>query len=191
MPFAYERPATGALRQGEVLQDVWIHRTRHPASEVPEGTSIQVEPTRHRWIVTLHAECDLLHDFQYRNEEKAAARPVDEGHFKIVPGVICCDAFPDLELRLKMPGSDIWKRAVRNQDERYHFLASAPVEGVDGPPLPQFVLDFRRFFTVFTPALYEGIDRGNIRRTAVVPPIYRHDLMHRFFGYLSRVGVPE
>jgi hypothetical protein len=30
-----------------------------------------------------------------------------------------------------------------------------------------------------------------VQRVAIMPPIYMHDLMHRFYGFLSRVGLPD
>jgi hypothetical protein len=57
--------------------------------------------------------------------------------------------------------------------------------------MPELYIDFKRVFGVFTAELYDGITNGGVIRKAVVPSIYLHDLMHRFFGFLSRVGVPD
>jgi hypothetical protein len=51
-------------------------------------------------------------------------------------------------------------------------------------------LDFRKQFTVATGFLYDRIAAGVVTRRAIVPPIHSHDLMHRFYGYQSRIALP-
>ena len=77
----------------------------------------------------------------------------------------------------------------QNQNERYHTLEAAPIGPQGGPTLEAIVLDFRKHSTVPTPLLYEQLTPA-ATRTAVVPVYFLHDLMHRFYGYLSRVAIP-
>jgi hypothetical protein len=51
-------------------------------------------------------------------------------------------------------------------------------------------MDFRKHFTVPTGFLYDRIAAGEVLRRAVIPPIHSHNLLHRFYGYQSRVALP-
>ena len=85
---------------------------------------------------------------------------------------------------------DIWKRIRQNQDERYHRFEAAPVGEPPVNQLPDLYLDFRKTMALPTGTLYEGLGSGKVMRLAVVPPVFVHDLMHRFYAYLSRIGLP-
>ena len=52
-------------------------------------------------------------------------------------------------------------------------------------------LDFKKSMTLPASNLYEGIRNGELRRGAVIPPIYVHDLVQRFYSFMSRVGLPD
>jgi hypothetical protein len=110
----------------------------------------------------------------------------------LISHVILCDVYELSKIRnLVPPGKDIWKRIEQNQDERYHHLKPAQVEDMPVSQLPDLYLDFKKVFGIATETLYEGLRIGTIRRVALVPPIYIHDLIHRFYGFLSRVALPE
>jgi hypothetical protein len=84
-----------------------------------------------------------------------------------------------------------FRRIKQNQDERYHHFPEAPIGERDGGAgFPNLYLDFKKTLALPTLQLYEGIRDGGVTRRAVVPPIFLHDLVHRFFGYLSRVALP-
>jgi hypothetical protein len=93
--------------------------------------------------------------------------------------------------RLKAKGSENWKRIRQNQDERFHQLAGAPINGPQAASLPPLFLDFKKTFTVPTSALYSAIQAQGVERVALIPPVFLQDLMHRYFGFHSRVGLPE
>lgn len=186
MPFAYDAPPPigSALRQGEVLGDVWIHRPLLPATRVGVGQSIDVDPTLHPFVVVLHPDCDLEQDFAARQSTAA------ENDTRLVPQVLLCDAFTEAELRPRVAGSDLFRRIKQNQDERYHRFKAAPISSSQ-ESVPDLFLDFRRSLAVHTSALYLGLEPGAIRRCALIPAVYVHDLVHRFYGYLSRVALPN
>lgn len=92
---------------------------------------------------------------------------------------------------LKVSGSDLWKRIRQNQDVRYHKLPAAGIGNPDVTKLPDLYLDFKRTISLPTGYLYGGISGGTVERIAVIPAVYRHDLMQRLFGFLSRVGLPD
>ena len=80
---------------------------------------------------------------------------------------------------------------MQNQDERYHHLGSSAVVGSPEKELPDFYLDFKKSLTLPTHWLYQGLESSLVARLAVMPPIYLQDLMHRFYSFLGRVGVPD
>lgn len=57
--------------------------------------------------------------------------------------------------------------------------------------LPELVLDFKKPLTLSTAMVYEGLRLRKVRRFGVVPPVYLHDLIQRFYGFLSRVALPD
>ena len=99
------------------------------------------------------------------------------------------------EAEIRQPGrtprGELWRRIRQNQDERYHKLDASPYRiapwfGI----LPDFYIDFKKTFALPTEQVYSALGAGYIRRVATVPHTYIHHLMQRFFGFLSRVGVP-
>ena len=156
--------------------------------------------------------CDLQRDFETRESqpsigtESGITDATDEGvdgttdqdmdseeHHLLVPHVILCDLIPPEKLKQRMDYNEkALKKALertRNRSEpRFHCLESAEIEG--GGSLGEFVIDFKKTFALPTASIYEGIRADQIKRTAVVPAIFVHDLTHRFHSYLSRVGIP-
>ena len=190
MPFSY-LPAldAGALRQGEILGELWTHR----ALTVGHTDAPEIRSFRHALAVVLTADCDLLQDFNVRfAEQEQPADPVpkdqNEDHPAIVPFTILCELFMDQQVRGRGGlNRDLWRRVVQNQDERYHAV---PMPGTpDGGDQTRAILDFKKALAVPTEAIYSGILAREVRRVALIPPVYIHDLIHRFYGFLSRVGV--
>lgn len=107
-----------------------------------------------------------------------------------VAEILFCDVYKKAVFRQTLPGSDVFRRVQKNQDERYHHLEEAPIGTSDGPSLPDLYLDFKKTFSVPTPRVLEALGGDGIERVAVVPPIWGHDLIHRFFGFHSRIAVP-
>ncbi|MGQ0714402.1 MAG: hypothetical protein ACT4PJ_11830 [Gemmatimonadaceae bacterium] len=191
MPFTFDPPPNeGALRQGEILGEVWVHQPLAPATAIQADGPL-VASTNHRFMVVLHADCDLLQDYNERDRARKAGAAVDQSHPSLVPQVLLCDAYEESHARSRVGASDLWRRIRQNQDERYHHIQSAAIANVQGPAFPPLILDFRRTFAIFTEALYAPLETGEIHRLSLIPPVYLHDLMHRFFGYHSRVGLPD
>ncbi len=91
-------------------------------------------------------------------------------------------ALPDLKARTQ--GSQ--SRIEKNQEERYHAL---PI-GTDAPLNQALFIDFKKVFGLRTSSLYAAIGIDGVRRIAMLPPVYLHDLVHRFFSFQSRVALP-
>jgi hypothetical protein len=186
-------PSKGALRQGEILGPLWDHRPIAPAIELARGRSVAIASSPHPLRVVLSPDCDLLWDFEARFEIPEDSRdeePFDR-HPNAVTDVLVCDLFSHPQMRSRFKDKrEVWRRIDQNQDERYHRLQAAPVKDSD-LVLHNLYLDFKKVTTVETGRLYEGILIGEVGRLALVPEVWIHDLVHRFYGFLSRVAVPD
>ena len=178
--------------QGEILGSVWEFVPIQAPVEVPEETDVRVRSFYHERMVVLTQDCDLINDFGLRSPDDQTLEDLNEveDDIRSVPSVFLCDVTEDLKARLGSGAS--WKRVKGNQDERYHMFPEAVV-GADGEGgyLPELYLDFRKTASLPTRFLYEGLRVEGIARVAVTPPIYLHDLIHRFHGYHSRVAVED
>ena len=87
--------------------------------------------------------------------------------------------------------SDLWRRIERNQDERYHHFTEAPIENSSDDGLPDLYIDFKKALAIPTKSLYEGLRVEGVKRIALIPEVYIHHLMHRYYGFLSRVALPD
>ncbi|MDP2673713.1 MAG: hypothetical protein Q8Q00_02265 [Dehalococcoidia bacterium] len=183
MPLIYEPPPnSGPLRQGEILADIYEHRPLYPAAALAEDSTIEFRSYYHRLAIVMTPDCDLEWDCQARSETDEAE---ESDHPQLLPHVLLCDVYGTSEIRQRVAGSDVWKRIQQNQDERYHHLSASPIW------LPDIYMDFKKTLALATENLYSGMTSGGIRRVAVVPPLYLQDLTHRFYGFLSRVALPE
>jgi len=117
------------------------------------------------------------------------ARPYDSpDDHRILAYVLACDLHDSESFVGQIEGKDIRRRVRQNQDERYHCLNSV---GETRANLRAAVMDFRMAVAISTVGLYQGIIDGSVARLAIVPPIYLHDMVHRFYAFLSRVGLPD
>lgn len=188
-------PPSGALRQGEIVGPLWDHRALVPPIELPKGQGVAVASSPHPLRVVLSPDCDLLWDFEARFELPDADKGGGEGPFEQHPDavgqVLVCDLFGHAHMRARFRGKrDPWRRVDQNQDERYHRLDAAAVADSD-LVFHHLYLDFKKVTSVPTGALYEGILLGEVKRLALIPDVWIHDLIHRFYGFLSRVAVPD
>jgi hypothetical protein len=192
LPLLYELPASsGELRQGELLQNIWEFRPTVPATKHDPSPPVAFQVITHSKMIVMTADCDLVQDHATRFPQAWHAIE-GEADPKLLPQILMCDLFTEDEIHSQMPGSDVWKRVKKNQDERYHCLAAADVGTPAVNSLPALYMDFKKAIGLPTTAIYQGLAVPHgISRIAVVPPTYIHDLIHRFFGFLSRVGVPD
>lgn len=196
MPLLYDLPHPGPLRQGEILGDIWEHVPRYPPVESKEGQSFPIDSIRHELVVVMSPDCDLEWDFKARfpdqqlQEQLTSTEDVTV-HPSSISHVFLAKAYVKDKIRPLIKGSDIWRRINGNQDERYHHLKEAPIGDPQVDTLPDLYIDFKKALAMPTKSLYEGIRVSGIKRIAVVPDKYVHDLMHRYYGFLSRVALPE
>ena len=104
----------------------------------------------------------------------------------------CCDVFEEMEIRSSHQiRSDLWRRVRQNQDERYHRIPPEETTPLGDTGLPALFLDFKRMFSIPTEFLYSSLTTGGVERRGVIPAIWVHSLIHRYFAFHSRVGVPD
>jgi hypothetical protein len=186
-------PDGGELRQGEILADVrefWL-------PVLPDAQDQAAYLTvQHPLVILLTADCDLLQDFNTRfpndeARERLTHADVPTGDLHLVRYVLACDLYLEGNVKEQgvLEGRGI-KRVQGNQDERFHYLPAAGFgqEG-DGGGLDDLYMDFKRTIALPTHHLYLDIRDSVALRRALVPPVYIHDIMHRFYGFLSRVAV--
>jgi hypothetical protein len=190
-------PHFGPIRQGEILADLWEFRPLVAPVATSQGTSPEVIPVYHPFVIVMSADCDLEQDFKVRfgghqAQEVYAEGIPQEGQPAILPHVLLCAAYKSEEMtRPRIPGSDVLRRIRQNQDERYHYFHATGIGNSSSNSVPELYLDFKKMLALPTQSLYNGICNGGLKRIAMVPNIYVHDLMHRFYGFLSRVALPE
>ena len=173
----------GPIRQGEILTGVLQYLV---VVDPDKQTSVTVQPKRHPVALVLTQDCDLAQDFPARS----SAIPLEAR--ALIPNVLLCEADTADNVRATAKvNSEMWRRIVRNNEDRYQYLRTVPRErdalasGVEA-----LVLDFKRVFTVPTDSLYQQLRGGANRRTALASPFLEHACC-RYANYLSRVALPK
>lgn len=182
MPFQYDPPGAGELRQGEILSSITDYRTTNPV-ETLTGVDPIVAMRLHTRMGVVTSDCDLLKDYETRN----TPQPWSSAH--LLEHVLLCDVYTHDELEAALPtafGTKEWRQLRGNKLERYHCFPAAAVPG--GQQLPEIFLDFKRCLGIPPETLYEALTANHVSRIARVPAVFLQDLTHRLYGYLSRVG---
>ncbi len=192
MGLVYESASDGPIRQAELLTSISEFQAIPDANENP--TEVATRRVEHPLIIVLSQDCDLEQDFNVRHP--AEKPPPDHEAVEASPAalthVLLCDAHEESELKKRLPdglGSRDFRRIAGNQNERYHRIDGAEL-GDTGASIDPLFLDFRRYFSIPCPAIYEQFASNAAGRTARLPAYYLHDLNHRFYSYLARVAIP-
>ncbi len=205
MVLKYLIPQVGQpLLQGEILGNVWEHRPIYPSIEPPiekantqPSEYIKLHSIRHEFVIVMNPVCDLNQDFvrsrfpegQFTEQSKDPDGSEFQQH--LIPYLLLGDMYTDsIVIRKRFFNRALWDRVEKNLDERYHYLEPASVGEPVITGLPGLYLDFKKVTGIPSVSVYEGIRQGKIERIAVLPPIYVHNLIHRFYSFLSRVGIP-
>lgn len=185
MPFEYEPPATAELRQGEIVGPIVELRAAHPAIEIAEGVVPAVDSIKHRMMVIITADCDLLRDFIERERPQR-----ERGLPNLLNHILLIDMYSETEIAGAWPsgfGHRERRHALRNQNERFHCFPKAKIRG-SASEVEALHMDFKNVLGTPPQALYQGLASGQIIRHALIPPLFLQDLTHRLYGFLSRVG---
>ena len=163
MPLVYESPpANGALRQGEILKNVFDHRSVSPAVRLPEN-KVEYHQYSHEYVIVLTNDCDL--DLEYR-ERNNIPGPGENGRipqYRLLAYLLLCDVYAEETLKAERRGqqgsaagmnSQEWRRVTQNQDERYHCFEEAEIVIIRAQSYPDSPLIFlklvRSLLQVFT-----------------------------------------
>lgn len=177
----YERSGSEALGQGEIVSGL-IQRTVDLSSLGSE--QLRVDQIVHPFALIATQDCDLDWDFRARQEGNSPLQ-------KLVPSVL----FIEMQLstdRLDMGiNSDIFRQIKSHQNARYYFFkqVDAKLDALK-EGLPELICDFKRIFTIPTEDVYGQLQSDLTRRCRLTSPYLQH-FAHRFYGFHSRVAIPD
>lgn len=175
-------PPKGPLRQGEILSDL---KQPIPRSAYHNSEEIMVDFIEHPYTIVVSQDCDLDWDYKARQEEGKAS--------KLLPNILFCEVVSAQNLRNSDSiNSDLWRRIRINKDERYQFLQTIPSEeDALRQGIPEFGIDFKRYFTLRTDDVYAALASNTAqRRSRLISPYLEH-LSTRFAYYQFRVALPS
>ena len=167
---------TGELRQGEIISGL----VQHVYDEESRG----VDAIQHEYVVVLSQDCDLLWDYQRRQDNVA----------EVLYGVIFCQAKTADRIRQEQGiNSRTWRILIQNREERFHALERVPPENdLLGNGLGPLVVDLKMIFAVNPSVVYKQLRLGSgaVRRCRIDVP-YREHLQTRAAFYFQRVALPQ
>jgi len=174
----YRKKVNARLCQGDIFEDL-----KFVIGDPELTTPKKIFSLTH--AVILSQDCDLLADFNFREENKSQD--------KFLLSLLVSPAFI---LGSFAQGKHIgnWAMKVFNAGEmdkiknndsfkRYHYLKAEPSFSI-----PELVIDFKQSFSLPRDFLYNA--KGN-KYIASLNEIFREALSQRFSNYLSRIGLPE
>ena len=137
------------------------------------------------WVV-MTQDCDLSQDFSHRLTSSRMGS-------NSIRSILLCPAYPARQFYLGEHLKD-WdtetfnnkksKKIMKNDEyKRYHYVKGEPELGV-----PEFVVDFKHFFTAPVDVVYAQRKSVYI---ATIGELYREELSQRFTNFLSRIGLPD
>lgn len=164
-----------------ILQCEIISGMIHLRARVAE-VGASVESLTQPFALIMTQSCDLEREHDARTAGKPC--PVED--------ILVCPAHEAGDVRGTPGVADKWKRIQKNNEERYQFLQSIPVEcDASGHGVPELVLDFRRTFSIGTEELLRQFNSGVATRRAQLVSPYLEHVAIRFFSYHARVALPS
>jgi hypothetical protein len=197
----YDIPIAGQLRQGEILENIWEHRSEYH-SGAPDGSQIKVHSIHHNLTIIVNPGCDLEQDFKKArfpgNTIGAIDSYKDSDHPNWIPHVLLFDLYDANQIRQRFSKQDeestvaLWTTVKSNDHKRYHWLPSAQIGSANPPSrtLPNLIVDFKKPIGIPCVSLYESIRTNKINRVAIVPVFYLQEMIQRLYSFLSRIGIP-
>lgn len=194
-----------ALRQGEIISGLKVHRVSLATLYNADGGEIQ--PESHDYAIVVSQDCDLDWDFKARRQPDTILKPeLNENEAaiaqrlqnKMMPNVLFCRLQSATSLKEcdkvitkgKEINSDGWNTIESNRFDRYHFLEK-PKDGqsLQQVALPELAADFKRYFTMPTDEVYEQLNHDAKRHCRLASPYLEH-FSTRFCYYQFRVALP-
>lgn len=183
MSFCYKPPNSPYLRQGEIIEGLFELQIQIPSEpSIDLNQPAKLDRIDHPYSIVVSQDCDLEWDYKARSEEASED--------KLLTHVLFCALFtPDETKSRSGKMSQLWKRVIQNQDERYHHLDEAPVNGTE-ENLPELIADFKTTFSLPVEFVYWLVSTSQaIRKGALFSP-YLEDFIHRLYSFLGRVATP-
>ena len=170
--------------QGDIYRDVdFIEHVTEA-----EGV-IEVSRIAFPLVVVLTQDCDLEHDYRFRDE---GAKSQDKWLLSVLVAplynkehVFTGDHLSELGYKMQSipPKSSHADFIQKNQLPRYHFLDFPAESGI----VPS-VIDFKHYFSVDVSYLHTCKPSTYV---CTIAPLYREEVSRRFASFLSRIGLPE
>jgi len=184
VPFYYEHPNSPYLRQGEIIEGLFELQVQIPLeSTIDLNQPAKLDRIDHPYSIVVSQDCDLEWDYKARFEGASV--------HKLITHILCCSLFSRYEItdetKQKSRRFDLVKQ---NQDERYHYLPEAPVNGAEDT-LPEMIADLKTVFSLPTEFVYWLVSTSQAVRKGGLSSPYLEDFMHRLYSFLGRVATPE
>lgn len=173
----------GALRQGEIISNLHSYKVDIATMGTDE---VSFTINDYPFAIIVSQDCDL--DWDYKARQNLTSQK------KLIPNVLFCEISAAVDIRHATGiNSNIWEKIKVNKDERYQFLQKVDTNSDSlAENLPEFAIDFKRYFTVPTDELYYQIEQRRTakRRCRLLSPYVEH-LSNRFYYFQSRIALPE
>ena len=167
-------------RIDEVL---WALRVQHSADwpDRPPQLKTEIHPV----AIIATQSCDLDWDFRRRQEKEGPEH-------KLVPNILFIEMRPKgLKSELGI-NYDTYRRIESQRDQRYHLLKPVDAQSdAKGEGLEELICDFKRIFAVPTDEVYWQIKQDTLQRRCRLTNPYLQHFAHRFYGFHSRVAIPD
>lgn len=184
VPPIYAPSQTGSLRQGELVSGVVEFKRVIGSGQSTVQT--EVKGLIHPYAMVLTQDCDLVWDYQARQEASSA--------HKLLPNILFCEVMEADSFKQERAeiNSSIWQRIKTNKDERYQFLEAIPqTSDLQTNGIPDLCIDFKRYFCVAADDVYWQIANNQVSRHSQLVSPYSEHLVSRFFYFQSRIGLPR
>jgi hypothetical protein len=172
------------LRQGEIINNLLELKPQITEQKSIEDFSkdAKFEPIEHPAVIVVSQDCDLEWDYKARLGEASES--------KILAHIFFCPLYSPDEVKIQSGlTSQPWKRVGQNQDERYHHLDEAPINGTE-ERLPELIADFKATLSLPNEFVYWLVSTNQVVRKCALPSPYLEDFMNRLYHFLGRVATP-
>lgn len=177
-------PQLKRISQCDLFQDIEIIESVNQ-----DNDRLYVKRITFPYVICLNQDCDLSRDYMDFSSEPPKNDDCRLLHLIVAP-VFIFEEFLNgthwdkiFSPRNKQKKSDTAvKKIINNEDPRYHFLHFP-----DEDRLPDFIVDFKHFFTISNRVLYLNLSK----RICSIDELYREKISQRFAYYFSRIGLPE
>lgn len=186
MALFYVQQNSPCLRQGEIISNLLEFKLQIPQGKSVDGVlgSARLDPIIYPYVIVVSQGCDLEWDFKARSDDQVSRH-------KLLAHTLFCGLFPRDEIIDETKRkTEAFKRIREAQDERYHYLAPAPINQTERS-LPELVIDFKSAFSLPTEFVYWLVSTAQVTREGELPSPYLEQVMQRLYTFLGRVATPE